>query len=191
VFKSLGPGIITGAADDDLSGITTFSQAGAQFGFGMQVEEIAKQTSLSTKTVTRRLQILRENHIIEFGIIRNMSSMQLEGYIEFGLIVHLQDDSLYQHVLNKICQEMQEYVFVIHHAIQKEFIFVVFFCPNMSTVDLILQRLESYEGVNGTETLITTKLVYYQDWVKREIDRKLKSEEQLAQKKDNFIELHS
>ncbi|MBI5698152.1 MAG: divalent metal cation transporter [Thaumarchaeota archaeon] len=34
-FKNLGPGIITGAADDDPSGIATYSQAGAQFGLGM------------------------------------------------------------------------------------------------------------------------------------------------------------
>jgi Mn2+/Fe2+ NRAMP family transporter len=34
-LKSLGPGLITGASDDDPSGIATFSQAGAQFGFGM------------------------------------------------------------------------------------------------------------------------------------------------------------
>jgi len=32
-FKQLGPGLITGAADDDPSGIATYSQAGAQFGF--------------------------------------------------------------------------------------------------------------------------------------------------------------
>jgi len=31
----LGPGLITGAADDDPSGIATYSQAGAQFGLGM------------------------------------------------------------------------------------------------------------------------------------------------------------
>jgi NRAMP (natural resistance-associated macrophage protein)-like metal ion transporter len=31
--KKLGPGLITGAADDDPSGIATYSQAGAQFGF--------------------------------------------------------------------------------------------------------------------------------------------------------------
>jgi NRAMP (natural resistance-associated macrophage protein)-like metal ion transporter len=35
ILKSLGPGLITGAADDDPSGITTYSQAGAQFGFQM------------------------------------------------------------------------------------------------------------------------------------------------------------
>ena len=31
----LGPGLITGASDDDPSGIGTYSQVGAQFGFGM------------------------------------------------------------------------------------------------------------------------------------------------------------
>jgi NRAMP (natural resistance-associated macrophage protein)-like metal ion transporter len=34
-LKQLGPGLIAGAADDDPSGIATYSQAGAQFGFGM------------------------------------------------------------------------------------------------------------------------------------------------------------
>ncbi len=33
-FKFLGPGLITGAADDDPSGIATYSQAGATYGFG-------------------------------------------------------------------------------------------------------------------------------------------------------------
>lgn len=33
-MRILGPGIITGAADDDPSGIATYSQTGAQFGFG-------------------------------------------------------------------------------------------------------------------------------------------------------------
>src|SRR3989338_2418807 len=32
-WKSLGPGLTTGAADDDPSGITTYSQAGAAYGF--------------------------------------------------------------------------------------------------------------------------------------------------------------
>src|SRR6476469_1018885 len=33
LWKSLGPGLVTGAADDDPSGIATHSQIGAQFGF--------------------------------------------------------------------------------------------------------------------------------------------------------------
>ncbi len=34
-LRHVGPGIITGAADDDPSGIATYTQAGAQFGSGV------------------------------------------------------------------------------------------------------------------------------------------------------------
>jgi len=34
IFKIFGPGVITGAADDDPSGIATYTQTGAQFGYG-------------------------------------------------------------------------------------------------------------------------------------------------------------
>ena len=35
VLKKMGPGLVTGASDDDPSGIATYSQVGAQFGYGM------------------------------------------------------------------------------------------------------------------------------------------------------------
>ena len=35
LLRRLGPGLITGAADDDPSGIATYSQVGAQFGYGL------------------------------------------------------------------------------------------------------------------------------------------------------------
>src|SRR5271154_1070154 len=35
LIQVLGPGLITGASDDDPSGIATYSQVGAQFGYGL------------------------------------------------------------------------------------------------------------------------------------------------------------
>jgi Mn2+/Fe2+ NRAMP family transporter len=35
VLAKLGPGLITGAADDDPSGIAAYSQSGAQFGYSL------------------------------------------------------------------------------------------------------------------------------------------------------------
>src|SRR5471030_2208124 len=35
LLQIMGPGLITGASDDDPSGIATYSQAGAQFGYAM------------------------------------------------------------------------------------------------------------------------------------------------------------
>src|SRR5213596_1846813 len=34
-FKVLGPGLVTGASDDDPAGIATYSSVGASLGFGM------------------------------------------------------------------------------------------------------------------------------------------------------------
>jgi NRAMP (natural resistance-associated macrophage protein)-like metal ion transporter len=35
LLQVMGPGLITGASDDDPSGIATYSQVGAQFGYGL------------------------------------------------------------------------------------------------------------------------------------------------------------
>jgi Mn2+/Fe2+ NRAMP family transporter len=34
-FRHVGPGVVAGAADDDPSGIATYTRAGAQFGTGV------------------------------------------------------------------------------------------------------------------------------------------------------------
>ena len=149
----------------------------------MQVEDIARETSLSTKTVTRR-------HIVEFGVIRNISSIQLVGYIEFAVVIDI-DKSLFQNILEWIYYEMQQYLLFILNMNQNEFIFAVLSCTNIPTVDSILARIESYEGVKQIEPYITTKLIYYQDWLQREIDKRLRSEQLATRKKDNFIELRS
>src|SRR5579859_279100 len=33
-YRAIGPGLVTGAADDDPAGIATYSQSGASFGYG-------------------------------------------------------------------------------------------------------------------------------------------------------------
>src|SRR5438132_11874745 len=58
--QALGPGLVTGASDDDPSGIATYAQAGAKFGFGLlwsalvtlplmaAVQEMCDRTALVT-----------------------------------------------------------------------------------------------------------------------------------------------
>jgi NRAMP (natural resistance-associated macrophage protein)-like metal ion transporter len=59
-LRALGPGLVTGASDDDPSGIATYAQAGSNFGFGFlwtvlltfplmaAVQEICDRTALAT-----------------------------------------------------------------------------------------------------------------------------------------------
>jgi NRAMP (natural resistance-associated macrophage protein)-like metal ion transporter len=55
-FKRLGPGIVTGAADDDPSGIGTYSQVGAAFGFGLLWTTLATlPLAIAVQEATARL----------------------------------------------------------------------------------------------------------------------------------------
>jgi DNA-binding Lrp family transcriptional regulator len=73
------------------------------------VDWVAKETSLSRKTVARRLEKMRENHILQFTTLTDLSSMQLTGYIEFVVLIRVHA-SYHQNVVQKIHNEMQEYI---------------------------------------------------------------------------------
>ena len=63
---------------------------------------------------------------------------------------------------------------------QKEVIVAVFFCANISTVNLILRRLESYDGVNKVKSYIVTSIKFNQDLLKDEIDKRIISQKYLS-----------
>jgi NRAMP (natural resistance-associated macrophage protein)-like metal ion transporter len=74
-LRALGPGLITGASDDDPSGIATYAQAGAQFGLTFlwsalltfplmaAVQEICDRTALATGTGLGELAVRRFNRV--------------------------------------------------------------------------------------------------------------------------------
>jgi len=150
----------------------------------MRVEDIAKDNSLSTKTVTRRLEKMRENHILQFTISTDLTSMQLTGFIELHVLIHV-DASYHQNIVQRMYNEMQDYIlhppddlvqFPINYSIsyKKELVIASLCCANISTANLILRRIESYEGVNNVEPItITSESRVYRDWLKTEIDKRI------------------
>jgi NRAMP (natural resistance-associated macrophage protein)-like metal ion transporter len=83
-FHHLGPGLVTGAADDDPSGIATYSQAGAQFGFGML------WTMLLTYPLMTAVQLVsaRIARVTGCGLAKNMSEV-MPRQLVFGLVLML------------------------------------------------------------------------------------------------------
>jgi DNA-binding Lrp family transcriptional regulator len=136
------------------------------------VENIAKETSLSPKTVARRLEKMRRNYVSQFTISRDLTSMRLTGYMEFDVLIHVELPR-HQSVLEKIYRELDEYLIFIPAWYQREVIVAVFFCANISTTKLILRRLESYSGVIKVESFIRTSITINQNWLKREIDKRI------------------
>jgi NRAMP (natural resistance-associated macrophage protein)-like metal ion transporter len=70
-LRRLGPGLVTGAADDDPSGIATYSQAGAQFGLNML------WTPLFTLPLMVAIQLIcaRIGRVTGHGLARNLTAV--------------------------------------------------------------------------------------------------------------------
>lgn len=156
----------------------------------MRVEVIAKETSLSPKTVARRLEKMRENHILQFTISTDLTSMQLTGFIELHVIIDV-DASYQRTIVQRIHNEMQEYIlhppddlvqYPINYSIScQKYVIASFCCANISTANLILRRLESYGGVNKVKPItITSESRVYLNWLKSEIDKRITSNQKYS-----------
>jgi hypothetical protein len=54
-------------------------------------------------------------------------------------------------------------------------IYSIIFCLNIPTVDSIVTRVRSYGGVQRVELFIITSVAYHEEWLVREINKKLRS----------------
>jgi NRAMP (natural resistance-associated macrophage protein)-like metal ion transporter len=89
ILQSLGPGLVTGAADDDPSGIATYSQVGAQFGYGLA------WTMLFSFPLMAVIQAIsaRIGCVTGFGIAQNLrrhySPLLLKAVVSLLLIANI------------------------------------------------------------------------------------------------------
>ncbi|WP_287978939.1 divalent metal cation transporter [Sphingomonas sp.] len=83
LFEQLGPGLITGAADDDPSGIATYSQAGAQFGFSLL------WTMLLTYPLMSAVQMASAHvgRVTGCGLAKNMGDLLWRPLVTFLVIL--------------------------------------------------------------------------------------------------------
>ena len=148
----------------------------------MSTTEIAKSTSISSKSVIRWLRKMEDNDMLNFTIIRDISSMQLVGYIEFAMIIKI-DKQYLKNLTRMIIDDMKEYLLFMPHLHDTDMNIAVFFCANIPTVDLIFSILETSIGVIHIKIFITTDLSFYQEWIFNAIEKKLISSSLLLQKK--------
>lgn len=142
----------------------------------MEIADIAKGASISPKTARRRIEKMQQHNIINFSIFRDMSSMNLAGYIEFLLMVDV-NKSAYRGIVERMYTEMQEYLINFPLNITGiDVIIASFFCSNIPIVDSIVRKIKSYEGVEGVELFILTKGAYHQEWLERQINKRLRSD---------------
>lgn len=102
-------------------------------------EDLAKSISVSTRTIKRRLEILRKNHVVDFGIVYNPSAMK--GYIYFGLIIQTEQQQN-QNVLKMVYQNFERYLLRHPYTIHKDVIILNLFSQNIYDMHSILKSVD-------------------------------------------------
>lgn len=121
----------------------------------MEISDIAKQISVSSKTTGNRLTKMKENRIVLFNV--GTDPVKLKGYIRFTMIVRL-NTKLAKIIPRKI-QEVLDDHFVIacpmmHQEDLMNFQLVV---NSIFEIDTGLEKIESLDGVKSVEVFIPQK----------------------------------
>jgi DNA-binding Lrp family transcriptional regulator len=137
----------------------------------MEIMDIAKATSISSKTIRRRIEKMTKNRVLEFSI--NVNPAAMKGQIVFFLSVRA-EKQLYPRLLEKILDELHESIILsFNFANQMDAIGLNLASDDVFKIENIRSHIESFDGVQDANVFFPIKLEYPQEWMIKAIDRKL------------------
>ena len=141
----------------------------------MEISEIARRISVSSKTAGDRLTKLKDNRIVIFNVATD--PLNMKGYIRCGMLVRLEKGAT-QQTLRLVQDVLENQVIIalpmIHQDNVMSFQLVV---SSIFDLDPTLKKIESLDGVRSAEVFIPQRGRMHQDWIIREIDQIVKVSE--------------
>jgi DNA-binding Lrp family transcriptional regulator len=145
----------------------------------MEISDIAVKVSVSSKTVSRRLEKMIENHVLDFTV--HFNSTAIRGYIISVVSANIEKGS-YRKVLERSYADLKDSFYVYSPLLsQQDVIYWLFFSKDVFALDSVIKRIESYPGVRKVDVFIPISTEYHEEVIIKEIKRKLvdKREESL------------
>ena len=136
----------------------------------VRIDQIAKSTGLSTKTITRCLDRLENNDAIQFTLVYD--PRKLTGYIPFAILVWVEKDV--KKTLVKLEEGFGE-SFLQKPFIAMNQIVLFFYSDDIFKVDEITQNVRKIGGVASADLFIPKKITFPEQWVKNSIKSAMKS----------------
>ncbi|TLX85358.1 MAG: winged helix-turn-helix transcriptional regulator [Thaumarchaeota archaeon] len=136
----------------------------------LQIEEIARKSRFSTKTVTRSLDKLQNDEAIQFTAIYDPTKMG--EFIPFAILVGVTDDV--KSTLHRLEKEFSS------SFLQKPFVHVnqivlFLYSDNIFKIDDLTRKVHDVKGVQSVDLFIPKKINFPQKWVKDTIEQVKKS----------------
>ncbi|MFM7862139.1 MAG: winged helix-turn-helix transcriptional regulator [Candidatus Nitrosotenuis sp.] len=129
-----------------------------------KIDDLAKKTRLSTKTITRSLRKLQNDEAIQFTMIYDPT--KFGQYIPFVVLAWVAGD--FNETLKSLKKEFSE-SFLMKPFLSKNQIVLVLFSNNIFELDSITQRVRLIKGVGSADLFIPKKITFPQKWIKNAI----------------------
>lgn len=165
IFEAESPGYSSNLTKTDLEILEYLIKEPRQ-----KIEKIAKEMSMSTKTVTRCIDKLQKNNGIQFTLIYN--PRKIEGFISHAILAWI--DGNLKETLDKMNSELSE-SFIQIPFIAKNQIVLFMYSHDIFEMDELTKIVRNMNGVKSADLFIPKEISFPMKWLEQAINIAKKS----------------
>ena len=136
-----------------------------------KIEQLSKDTKLSTKTINRGLDKLQDNELIQFTLVYDPS--KIEGFLCYAVVAITQEDI--PEMLKKFEKEFSE-DYLMTPFLAKNQIVLFLYSESIFKMDEMTERVAKVEGTITTELFIPKKIDMPEKWLEKRLETLTKSQ---------------
>ena len=159
IFEAENPGFNTNLTKTDLEILDELIKDPRQ-----KIETIAKNTKMSTKTITRCIEKLQKNEGIQFTTIYDPK--KIGKFIPYAIITWI--ESNLKETLEKMNKEFSNSYLQIPF-IAKNQIVLFMYSNNIYKMDELTQKVRNIKNIKSADLFIPKKISFYDKWLKKTI----------------------
>jgi len=159
IFEAENPGFKRNLTKTDLQILDELIKDPRQ-----KIEAVAKNTKMSTKTITRCIEKLQKNEGIQFTTLYDPK--KIKKYIPYAIITWVEGDL--KEMLEKMNKEFSNTYLQIPF-IAKNQIVLFMYSNNIYKIDELTQKVRNLKNVKSADLFIPKKISFYDEWVKTAI----------------------
>jgi len=160
IFEAESPGYSSNLTKTDLEILEKLIKDPRQ-----KIENIAKNTNLSTKTITRCIEKLQENDGIQFTLVYD--SRKIENFIPHAILTWIEGDlkETLENMNNTFSESYLQIPFIA-----KNQIVLFMYSDNIFKMDELTQKVRTIKNVKSVDLFIPKKISFYTKWLENAIN---------------------
>ncbi len=159
IFEAENPGFSSNLTKTDLEILEKLIKDPRQ-----KIENIAKSTNLSTKTITRCIEKLQVNDGVQFTLVYD--SRKIEDFIPHVILTWIEGDlkETLENMNNTFSESYLQIPFIA-----KNQIVLFMYSDNIFKMDELTQKVRSIKNVKSADLFIPKKILFYIKWLEKAI----------------------